>query len=203
MSGEQSTSPILTRAQEARRQRVLDAAIELGAEGGYDGVQMRDVAARAHVALGTVYRYFSSKDQLLAAAMVCWVEQLAARLAQVPARGSTSSRRVLDVLEQASRVMARQPELVAAGFSALTSTDPDAVSCQQQVAALIDGIIASAIGDPELPDQVERTRVIGHVWHSLLVGWSSGRSDLTRIREELIVALDLLLPGDLEATSSG
>jgi hypothetical protein len=99
--------------------------------------------------------------------------------------------------------MARQPELVAAGFSALTSTDPDAVSCQQQVAALIDGIIASAIGDPELPDQVERTRVIGHVWHSLLVGWSSGRSDLTRIREELIVALDLLLPGDLGATSSG
>jgi AcrR family transcriptional regulator len=203
MCGEQSTSPVLTRAQEARRQRVLDAAMELGAEGGYDAVQMRDVAARALVALGTVYRYFSSKDRLLAAAMVCLVEQLDARFAQVPAKGSTSSQRVLDVLERALRVMARQPQLLAAGLSALTSTDPDAVSCRQQVAALIDGIIASAIGDPELPGQFERTRVIGHVWYSLLVGWASSRSDLTRIREELVAALDLLLPGDLGATSSG
>src|SRR5579884_3629276 len=56
----------LTRAQQARRQRVVDSAMTLALEGGYDAVQMRDVAARAHVAMGTVYRYFSSKDHLLA-----------------------------------------------------------------------------------------------------------------------------------------
>src|SRR3974377_523984 len=93
----------LTRAQEARRQRVggagtglgraagagrplrqrvVDAAMELGLEGGYEAVQMRDVAARAHVAMGTVYRYFSSKDHLLAAPLVHLVEQLDRRLAQ-------------------------------------------------------------------------------------------------------------------------
>src|SRR4029434_3569150 len=52
----------LTNSQEARRQRVILTALELAAEGGYDAVQMRDVAARANVALGTIYRYFSSKD---------------------------------------------------------------------------------------------------------------------------------------------
>ena len=78
----------MTRAQQARRQRVIDAAMELGLEGGYEAVQMRDVAARADVAMGTVYRYFTSKDHLLAAALVHWVEQLDARLAQVPARGA-------------------------------------------------------------------------------------------------------------------
>jgi AcrR family transcriptional regulator len=38
-----------TRAAEtaARRRRLLAAATELAAEGGYDAVQMRDVAARA------------------------------------------------------------------------------------------------------------------------------------------------------------
>ncbi len=102
----------LTRAQEARRQRVIDAAMELGLEGGYEAVQMRDVAARAHVAMGTVYRYFSSKDHLLAAALVYWVEQLDARLAQVPAPGRVPSERVLDVLERALRAMGRQPQLV-------------------------------------------------------------------------------------------
>ena len=30
----------LTRAQQARRQRVIDAAIELATEGGYEAVQM-------------------------------------------------------------------------------------------------------------------------------------------------------------------
>ena len=60
----------LTKSQAARRERVIRAAMELGAEGGYDAVQMRDVAQRAGVALGTIYRYFSSKDHLLAAAMV-------------------------------------------------------------------------------------------------------------------------------------
>ena len=51
----------------------IDAAMALGLDGGYDAVQMRDVAARADVAMGTVYRYFTSKDHLLAATLVYWV----------------------------------------------------------------------------------------------------------------------------------
>src|SRR3974390_781712 len=95
----------LTRAQEALRQRVVDAAMELGLEGGYEAVQMRDVAARADVAMGTVYRYFTSKDHLLAATLVHWVEQLDARMAQQPARGPKSAERVLDVLDRGLRAM--------------------------------------------------------------------------------------------------
>src|SRR6202453_4584817 len=106
----------LTRAQQARRQRVVDAARALGLEGGYESVQMRDVAARADVAMGTVYRYFTSKDHLLAATLVHWVELLDARLAQQPARGDLPAERVLDVLDRALRAMARQPKLVAAVF---------------------------------------------------------------------------------------
>jgi TetR/AcrR family transcriptional regulator, cholesterol catabolism regulator len=187
----------LTRAQEARRQRVIDAAMELGLEGGYEAVQMRDVAARAHVAMGTVYRYFSSKDHLLAAALVFWVEQLDARLAQVPARGTVASERVLDVLERALRAMGRQPQLVAAVFASLASPDVAAIECQQQMGALMDGIIIRAIGEPRPPDHAERTRIIGHVWYSSLVGWVNGWSDMDRVRDELAVAVRLLLPNSL------
>ncbi|HZU78994.1 MAG TPA: TetR family transcriptional regulator [Acidimicrobiales bacterium] len=187
----------LTRAQEARRQRVVDAAMELGLEGGYEAVQMRDVAARAHVAMGTVYRYFSSKDHLLAAALVHWVEQLDARLAQVPPRGHSASQRVLDVLDRALRAMGRQPQLVAAVFTSLASPDPAAVECQLQMASLMDGIIIRAIGRPEPPDHLDRTRVLGHVWYSSMVGWVNGWSDMSRVRNELAVAVRLLLPDDL------
>jgi len=44
----------LTRSQQARRRRVIEAAVELAAEGGYDAVQMRDVAIRGRVAMGRV-----------------------------------------------------------------------------------------------------------------------------------------------------
>jgi len=195
---QQTASRPLTRAQEARRQRVIDAAMELGLEGGYEAVQMRDVAARAHVAMGTVYRYFTSKDHLLAAALVHWVEQLDARLAQAPARGATAAARVTDVLERALRAMARQPQLVAAVFTSLASPDPAAIECQHQMSALMDGIVTRAIGEPQPLDHAERTRMIGHVWYSSLVGWVNGWSDMTRVRDELEVAVRLLLPAGLE-----
>jgi TetR/AcrR family transcriptional regulator, cholesterol catabolism regulator len=199
---QQVAARALTRAQEARRQRVVDAAMELGLEGGYEAVQMRDVAARANVAMGTVYRYFTSKDHLLAAALVHWVEQLDARLSQVPARGPSASERVLDVLDRALRAMGRQPRLVAAVFTSLASPDPAAVECQQQMAALMDGIIIRAIGEPQPPDHVERTRMIGHVWYSSLVGWVQGWSDISRVHNELEVAVKLLLPSEYDGISA-
>ena len=79
----------LTRSQVERRQRVIDAAMNLAADGGYEAVQMRDVASTAGVALGTIYRYFASKDHLLAAAMVEWAVDLEARGADQPSNGTT------------------------------------------------------------------------------------------------------------------
>src|SRR5207244_2412704 len=77
------------RNQAARRQRVIEAAMALATQGGYDAVQMRDVAATADVALGTLYRYFPSKDHLLIAAQEEWAQALRQRLAQKPPRGNT------------------------------------------------------------------------------------------------------------------
>jgi len=167
----------------------------LGLEGGYDAIQMRDVAARADVAMGTVYRYFGSKDHLLAASLVHWVELLEARLAQQPPRGDDPAARVRDVLERALRAMSRQPTLAAAVFPALSSPDPAAVACQQQITAIMEGIVVRAVGDPGPADLPDRARMIGHVWYSALVGWVSGWSTMDRVAHELSVAVDLLLPG--------
>ena len=52
-------------AQRDRRKRILDATLALASKGGYDAVQMRAVAQKADVALGTLYRYFPSKIHLL------------------------------------------------------------------------------------------------------------------------------------------
>jgi AcrR family transcriptional regulator len=163
---------------------------------------MRDVAARADVAMGTVYRYFTSKDHLLAATLVHWVELLDTRIAQHPPRGANPADRVLEVLDRALRAMGRQPKLVTAVFTSLSSPDPGAVGCQQQITLLMEGIISRAMGEPGIPDMSDRARMIGHVWYSALVGWINGWSTMTRVYDELAVSVRLLLPDELVAQRS-
>ena len=86
----------LARSQAERRRRVLAATFELAADGGFDAVQMRDVAAAADVALGTVYRYFSSKERLLLEAMAEQQSDLRAYIETHPLVGG-DRRRARDV----------------------------------------------------------------------------------------------------------
>ncbi|MGH0031401.1 MAG: helix-turn-helix domain-containing protein [Myxococcota bacterium] len=54
---------------EERSRRIVGAAIELAEQGGFEAVRLRDVAAQANVALGTLYRRLRSKEDLLLAAL--------------------------------------------------------------------------------------------------------------------------------------
>ena len=49
---------------EARRQAILDAALHVFAERGFEAARLDDVAARAGVAKGTLYLYFRDKEAL-------------------------------------------------------------------------------------------------------------------------------------------
>jgi AcrR family transcriptional regulator len=52
----------------ATRERIVTAALDQVSEGGYASAEMHAVAARAGVAVGTVYRHFPSKGDLFAEA---------------------------------------------------------------------------------------------------------------------------------------
>jgi TetR/AcrR family transcriptional regulator, fatty acid metabolism regulator protein len=52
-------------SREARRRTILDAAVAAFAENGFFASRTRDIAARAGVAEGTIYLYFTGKDDLL------------------------------------------------------------------------------------------------------------------------------------------
>ena len=184
----------LTKSQAARRERVIRAALDLGASGGYDAVQMRDVATSAGVALGTIYRYFSSKDHLLAAAMVEWTLDLERRVGQRPPKGDTTTERVSDVLRRATRAMEKEPKLSEAVVTALLSPDRGAAACQEDVSASMNRIMSMALGDDFDPEfKVNATRTLGHVWFSALIGWVNGWSGMEKVADELDVATHLFL----------
>src|ERR1700694_6017874 len=115
--------------------------MQLGDVGGYEAVQMRDVAALAGVALGTVYRYFTSKDHLLAAALAEWTEEMETRLREVPARGTSPSERVVDLVAGANRSMGLRLGVVAAMVAAVTSSDLAVVGCQERISACMERMI--------------------------------------------------------------
>ena len=185
--------PALTPEQLERRRRVIDAAFELGAEGGYDAVQMRDVAITANVALATIYRNFSSKDHLLAAAMTEWTTRLSTRVAQSPPRGDTAEEQMVDVLHRACRAMERQPKLSAALVRALSSSDAgvrdSGSEVRHSIASMGDRILVDL--DPEV--RADILAVLSHVWYSSLIAWANGRSSFDRVVAELERACRVLI----------
>ena len=184
----------LTPNQAARRERVIDAALELAAEGGYDAVQMRDVAGRAQVALGTIYRYFSSKDHLLAAAQVeLWRDQ-AERFLQRPPEGATAADRVVTVLERAMRGAEREPRRTAALVTATSSPDPAVRDCQLEVMAIMDRVLEEAMADVDAERRVQVALTLRQVWFAWLLGWVNGWNDAPTVNRQLVTTAHLLLP---------
>lgn len=177
----------------ARRERMVDAAVELAVTGGYESVQMRDVAARAEVALGTLYRHFPSKDHLLLAALAEQAGALRDRMAQRPPEGLDAAARTADVLRRATRALARRPNLTAALVTALTSPEPDTAGRKNEVEAILRAIITTAIDGADIHDPDGVVRTLGYVWLAVLSAWVGGTLDTDQMADDLTSAARLLL----------
>lgn len=73
------------RQKALRHERILDAAMVLFREAGYDAVRTEDIAAAADVSVGTLYNYFENKGDLLLALVTLEVEEVLAQGALVVA----------------------------------------------------------------------------------------------------------------------
>ena len=195
MTASERADGALARSQAARRRRVLDATLELAAGGGFDGVQMRDVAAEAGVALGTVYRYFESKERLLLEANLEQVEALRELLAERPPTGDTAADRVVDVLRRACRSQTRRPEATAAMVRALGTARPEESDAVARVSESMTAIITGAMheGAPTERDRAV-ARVLSQVWLSSLIGWVGGVDGASVVGDDLERAARLLIP---------
>ncbi|MEU3447876.1 TetR family transcriptional regulator [Streptomyces thermolilacinus] len=190
-------SPPLTERQEARRRRILHASARLAGRGGFDAVQMREVAEAAEVALGTLYRYFPSKVHLLVATMQDQLDGLHATLRKRPPAGESPAERVAETLMRAFRALQREPQLADAMVRALTfadrsvSAEVDAVS-RQTTAIILDAMRLAEPGPA--PEQLAAVRVIEHTWYSALISWLSGRASIAQVRADVETACRLIGP---------
>src|ERR1700761_439341 len=136
-------------AQRDRRKRILVATLALASKGGYEAVQMRTVAERADVALGTLYRYFPSKIHLLVSGLAREFERTQERLDRRPIPGETPYDRMLYVLGRITRSMQREPMLTEAMTRAFMFADPSAAAKVNTVARLMEHMLTRAMHEGE------------------------------------------------------
>lgn len=186
-------SASLTERQEARRRRILAATAQLAGRGGFDAVQMREVAEASQVALGTLYRYFPSKIHLLVATMQDQLEHLHGTLRKRPPSGDSPAERVAETLMRAFRALQREPQLADAMVRALTFADRGVSAEVDQVSRQTTAIILDAMGrDRPTPEQLSAVRVIEHTWHSALITWLSGRASIAQVKVDIETACRLI-----------
>jgi TetR/AcrR family transcriptional regulator, cholesterol catabolism regulator len=189
-SGEELGSP----SQRDRRRRIIDATLALAAKGGYDAVQMRAVAERADVALGTLYRYFPSKIHLLVSGLAREFERAQEKLERITIPGETPSERLIFVLSRNTRMMQRDPHLTEAMVRAFMFADTSAAAEVEQVGRLMEAMFAKAMRIDE-PSEHDRAvfHLIADVWMANLVAWVTRRASAADVANRLELSVHLLL----------
>jgi AcrR family transcriptional regulator len=187
---------------ESKRNRILETAIELAEKGGFENVRLRDVAANAEVALGTLYKRFPSKESILIAALEMEAEKLERKMMKKAMAGASALDRSLAFFDSATKMLFKKPNLARAVLRALTSGD---IELTGQIAAyhqrMTNMIIASLRGVPFGAD-VEPTNkeqivafIMQQIWFSSLVGWMGGLISKPMVNEQLRITFTLIQRG--------
>ena len=166
------TANVVRRLAE-REQAILAAASRLAAEGGMAAVQIAAVAERAGIAAGTVYRYFPSKNELVAELMNTVANrELAAMRAAADAAPGPLSALAAAISTFAARALAER-RLAWAVIAEPVDAEVDALRLdfRQSLAAELESRIRAATARKLLPEQDARVTapaIVGALMEGLL-----------------------------------
>ena len=182
----------LPRGQQERRHRIVHAANARLEHAEYDSIQMRDVAVEAGVALATIYRYFTSKEHLYAAALLDWATGFPTSRSPASTGTETDEARLRALMRRAIRAFERNPQMIRVVTVLESSSDPNARARFDEFAALNIGTLADALSstDPDTASAIIETA--NSVMVTRLRSWSQGRTSIRDVRRHVERTLDLI-----------
>ena len=198
-----TTTAGLSSRQAARRQRLLDTALELLEARDYEHISVRQVAESASVALATLYHYFPSKEHLFGEALVQWASTLSSDVTRRPLRGSTPVARLEEAFLRAVRAFERRPQLAHLIGLFELSDEPFAREVIARLDAATNEVYRGLLPDLPEDDAARIVRVLDAVLDSALRSWSAGRSSIGEVRRSVSDAAALLVHAAHPVSSEG
>jgi len=181
----------MRRDQRERRDRIVQAAMRLMVEVDYGKLQVRDVAEEAGVALGTLYRYFTSKDHLFACALNEWSSGFGGRLDR--ASGAPTVDRVKEVYRRAVRAFEREPRVFDVLLQLQASRDADTMAVFAEFSRRQTEAFGAALADIPSPDRDDIVAVMSAVLTEGLRGRQTGLQSVRDVYARLDRTAELIL----------
>jgi AcrR family transcriptional regulator len=195
----------------ARHDAILAAARDLAAEGGMAAVQIAPVAARAGVAAGTVYRYFPSKTDLVAA-LVAALSEL--ELATLEGAANAAPGPLSALAAAITTFAARSLERRRLAFALITEpVEPDVdqarAAYRQALVGAFERLIRKAVAGAHLPEQdasLAASALVGALVEGLigpLAPAAGGDPGKARERVQMLTLFALRALGVVDARARG
>ena len=195
----------------ARHDAIVAAACEIAAQGGMAALQIAPVAERAGIATGTVYRYFPSKTELVAALVAALTQrEMAALEGAASAAPGPLSALAAAIATFAGRALARR-RLAFALLAEAVEPEVDRArgAYSQALAAQFERLVRRALDAARLPEQ-DAALAASALLGALIEGTIGARAPAipadagqVRARVQMLTLLALRALGVLDARARG
>jgi AcrR family transcriptional regulator len=182
----------LTPKARRTRERILEAALVLFADRGYEATTMRDVAREAGASVGLAYRYFASKEEFALALYMRLAEESEEWAKDGLAGGTVAERFEAAMLAKLDQVSPHRGSLAALLTRALDPNSPISALGEgtSAVREKMGGVFLEVVRGASDAPREKQARELGNVLYALhlaiLLYWFHDRTPGARATRELV-----------------
>ncbi len=177
------------------RARILQAAWDLASEQGYGAVTMRNVAKAANMGKSTLYRHYTTKEEVYRDVTVAWGKHFAQQLREQKLQGITVGERLCCIFSKVMKEAQDHPNLIASYVASLLSNTEDPHGSRNQLEMLTPGLIGLAVGNTACQPKNQQLAhsVLGHIMLSSMQLMSANLLTADRAAADINKTAELLL----------
>ena len=187
--------PALSREErrQAREARIVDVVVALAEEGGFEAVRSRAICQRAEVTMGTLYRHFSSIEEILLFALARDFKVLEDDFPETGIPGDSAAERLGLFFRGLIDTLAERPLFARAVVRAIASGQSKALERVGDLDDMLQRYIEAAwlgVGPSQRAEaSTDKSRLVAstleRVWFSLMIGWAAEIKDADVVVDEL------------------
>ena len=165
--------------REQRPDVIVDVVGELLESGGYDAVQLREVARRAHVSLATIYRAFPTREALVVAAIRRWMAVNCYRDVALPTADETLGEGLMRVFRYVFEPWERSPHMLEAFHRARTG--PGGEQLDRQGWGAIEPVAHAVLAGTDPAYFADIEHILTNMAYALIGRFADGTLEITAI----------------------